>query len=89
MLRIVLEPIYGAESIPPGLETPPYLTALPEVYYHRLTPNDRFLVLATDGLWEWLEPETVVRLISDHMLGVQTLTPYQPNDETHLTQVSC
>jgi len=74
--RVVLEPL-GIPP-PPGLLTPPYLTALPEVFYHRLTPNDKFLVLATDGLWEWLDPDTVVRLIHDHTLGTQTLSVYQP-----------
>src|SRR5690349_5842679 len=49
--KIVLEPL--GITPPASLLTPPYLTALPEVFYHRLTPNDKFLVLATDGLWEW------------------------------------
>jgi pyruvate dehydrogenase phosphatase len=45
--KVVLEPL-GVPA-PRDLHTPPYLTALPEVLYHRLTPNDKFLVLATDG----------------------------------------
>jgi hypothetical protein len=48
------------------------------VLYHRLTPNDKFLVLATDGLWDFLDPDTVVRLINDHTFGTQTLSDYQP-----------
>ena len=49
--RVVLEPL----GVPPPSHqhTPPYLTALPEVFYHKLTANDKFLVLASDGLWEW------------------------------------
>lgn len=58
-----------------------------QVLYHRLTPNDRFLVLASDGLWEWLEPDIVVRLISDHAVGAQTLTAYQPQPGITLAQV--
>ncbi|VDM44435.1 unnamed protein product [Toxocara canis] len=83
--KTVLEPL--GDTAPQGLYTPPYLTALPEVLYHRLTPNDRFLVLASDGLWEWLEPDIVVRLISDHALGAQTLTAYQPQPGITLAQV--
>ena len=49
--------------------------------------NDKFLVLATDGLWEWLDPDTVVRLVHDHTLGTQTLQPYQPKNGTSLKQV--
>ncbi|KAI1731642.1 protein phosphatase 2C domain-containing protein [Ditylenchus destructor] len=74
--RVVLEPL-GVPA-PRNLHTPPYLTAQPEVLYHRLTPNDKFLVLASDGLWDFLDPDTVVRLIEDHTLGTQTLSDYQP-----------
>jgi hypothetical protein len=45
--EVVLEPL-GMRA-PQHLFTPPYLTCLPEVFYHQLTINDRFLVLATDG----------------------------------------
>ena len=68
--RVVFEPL-GIHP-PLHLYSPPYLTAMPEVLYHKLTHNDRFLVLATDGLWDWLDPDTVVRLINDHQLGTQT-----------------
>uniref|UniRef100_A0AC35GNH5 PPM-type phosphatase domain-containing protein n=1 Tax=Panagrolaimus sp. PS1159 TaxID=55785 RepID=A0AC35GNH5_9BILA len=83
--RVVLEPL---GVLPPqGLHTPPYLTAMPEVFYHKLTSNDKFLVIATDGLWEWLEPDSVVRLIHDHTLGTQTLSLYQPEQGTSLLDV--
>lgn len=83
--RVVLEPL----GVPPPshLHTPPYLTALPEVFYHKLTANDRFLVLASDGLWEWLDPDTVVRLVNDHTLGAQTLSLYQPQTGQTLGEV--
>jgi pyruvate dehydrogenase phosphatase len=84
--RVVLEPL----GVPPpvNLYTPPYLTASPEVFYHKLTASDKFLVLASDGLWEWLDPDTVVRLISDHTLGAQTLSLYQPQTEQTLGEVA-
>jgi pyruvate dehydrogenase phosphatase len=53
-----------------------------------LTANDKFLVLASDGLWEWLDPDVVVRLISDHAVGAQTLSLYQPPAEHTLNDVS-
>ncbi|KAI6241169.1 [Pyruvate dehydrogenase [acetyl-transferring]]-phosphatase 1, mitochondrial [Aphelenchoides fujianensis] len=83
--RVVLEPL----GIPPprSLHTPPYLTAMPEVFYHKLTPNDKFIVLATDGLWEWLDADTVVRLVSDHAVGAQTLSVYQPRAEKTLDEI--
>uniref|UniRef100_A0A915E5I2 PPM-type phosphatase domain-containing protein n=1 Tax=Ditylenchus dipsaci TaxID=166011 RepID=A0A915E5I2_9BILA len=78
--RVVLEPL-GVPA-PRDLHTPPYLTAQPEVLYHRLTPNDKFLILATDGLWDFLDPDTVVRLINDHTFGTQTLSDYEPSGNT-------
>lgn len=33
--------------IPPNYHTPPYLTAEPEITYHKLRPQDRFLVRRT------------------------------------------
>lgn len=85
--RIVLEPL-GLGTPPPQLNTPPYLTANPEVFYHRLTINDRFLVLASDGLWDFLEPETVIRLVGDHDVGAQTLSQYEPAVERSLNEVT-
>ncbi|KJH41094.1 protein phosphatase 2C [Dictyocaulus viviparus] len=83
--EVVLEPM--GSPAPSNLHTPPYLTVAPEVLYHKLTPNDKFLVLATDGLWEWLDPDTVVRLVHDHALGAMTLQPYQPKSGITLKQV--
>ncbi|VDK53854.1 unnamed protein product [Cylicostephanus goldi] len=83
--KVVLEPM--GSPAPPHLHTPPYLSVSPEVFYHKLTPNDKFLVIATDGLWEWLDPDTVVRLVHDHTLGTMTLQPYQPKNGITLKQV--
>ncbi|KAK6012314.1 hypothetical protein OSTOST_22540, partial [Ostertagia ostertagi] len=83
--KVVLEPL--GSPAPPNLHTPPYLTVSPEVLYHKLTPNDKFLVLASDGLWEWLDPDTVVRLVYDHTVGTMTLLPYQPKSGSSLKQV--
>ncbi|KAK5965446.1 Pyruvate dehyrogenase phosphatase catalytic subunit 1 [Trichostrongylus colubriformis] len=83
--KVVLEPL--GSPAPPNLHTPPYLTVSPEVLYHKLTANDKFLVLATDGLWEWLDPDTVVRLVHDHTVGTMTLQPYQPKSGSSLRQV--
>ncbi|KHJ93428.1 protein phosphatase 2C [Oesophagostomum dentatum] len=44
--KVVLEPL--GNPAPPNLLSPPYLTVSPEVFYHKLTANDKFLVLATD-----------------------------------------
>ena len=54
-----LNPYVGYNVVPHFYDSPPYLHALPEVAYHRLTPRDRFLVIASDGLWDMMTPEQV------------------------------
>lgn len=51
-LRKLVVPHFGEHVIPPHYHTPPYLSARPAIQHHILTPKDKFLVLATDGLWD-------------------------------------
>uniref|UniRef100_UPI00109F34B3 pyruvate dehydrogenase [acetyl-transferring]-phosphatase 2, mitochondrial isoform X2 n=1 Tax=Podarcis muralis TaxID=64176 RepID=UPI00109F34B3 len=57
------------EYAPPNYHTPPYLTAEPEVTYHKIRKQDKFLVIASDGLWDMLSNEEVVKLVATHLLG--------------------
>ncbi|KAJ7395266.1 hypothetical protein BTVI_156926 [Pitangus sulphuratus] len=61
--------------IPPNYHTPPYLTAEPEVIHHRLRPQDKFLVLATDGLWETMHRQDVARIVGEYLTGVHHQQP--------------
>jgi pyruvate dehydrogenase phosphatase len=64
----------------PLLRTPPYVTATPVVTHRKLSfssenesaPQDsiRFVVLATDGLWDQLTNEEVVALVGGHFAGL-------------------
>lgn len=74
-LKEVVVPHYGEHAIPPHYHTPPYLTAEPEITCHTLTPRDRFLVLATDGLWDFMSPAQVGHLVGEHMQGKVFLQP--------------
>lgn len=73
-----LEPGMDLDSLslyqytPPNYLTPPYLEVTPEITYHKLRPQDRFLILATDGLWDELHNEEAVRLVGEHLSGVHT-----------------
>ncbi|KAG5648875.1 hypothetical protein DXG03_000224 [Asterophora parasitica] len=73
---------------PPALfKTPPYVTARPVVTHRKLDFSDngnplergekalRFLVLATDGLWDELSSEEVVSLVGGHLAGLQGTIP--------------
>ncbi|XP_020516984.1 pyruvate dehydrogenase [acetyl-transferring]-phosphatase 1, mitochondrial isoform X1 [Labrus bergylta] len=64
--------------------TPPYLSAQPEVTRHRIRPSDKFLVLATDGLWELMHRQTVVELVGEQLTGLQQQAPIIPGAGTTL-----
>jgi len=58
-----VSPVVGETALPPHYKTPPYLTARPELTHYTLSPRDKFLVIASDGLWDLLSPTQVVRLV--------------------------
>ncbi|VUZ42529.1 unnamed protein product [Hymenolepis diminuta] len=49
--------------------SPPYLFATPQVVCHRLDlRRDRFVILASDGLWDMLTPHQAVCVVAQHYL---------------------
>ncbi|XP_017486612.1 PREDICTED: pyruvate dehydrogenase [acetyl-transferring]-phosphatase 1, mitochondrial [Rhagoletis zephyria] len=82
-------PTFGEHSVPPHYYTPPYLTAQPEVQHHILRPNDKFLVIASDGLWDFLTPSQVISLVGEHLNSKKVLEPMKlPTGEVTLLEVS-
>ncbi|XP_072930993.1 pyruvate dehydrogenase [acetyl-transferring]-phosphatase 1, mitochondrial isoform X2 [Epargyreus clarus] len=75
ILSTVAVPLVGPKAIPANYHTPPYLTARPDVYYHRLTPKDKFLIMASDGLWDMITPLQAVKLVGEHMKGKVFFNP--------------
>lgn len=74
-LSEVAVPLVGEKAIPANYHTPPYLTAKPDIYYHRLTPKDKFLIIASDGLWDMMTPLQAVKLVGEHMKGKVFFNP--------------
>jgi len=66
----------GSQAVIQQSITPPYLTARPEVAYHRLRAKDSFIIIGSDGLWDMLSPSQAVRLVGEHMSGKTVLSPY-------------
>ena len=48
----------------PNYRTPPYITAEPVVTHHKKSARDKFMVIASDGLWERMTIENVVNIVS-------------------------
>eukprot|EP00978_Attheya_sp_CCMP212_P003185 scaffold6581_cov57-Attheya_sp.AAC.13 len=49
----------------------PYVTADPEICEYDIRPNDRFVVLASDGIWDVLDNKTVARIVLTFTCFVQ------------------
>ncbi|KAM8945983.1 pyruvate dehydrogenase [acetyl-transferring]-phosphatase 2, mitochondrial [Pelodytes ibericus] len=69
------EPLNIYQYSPSNYHTPPYLTSAPEVTYHKLRPQDKFLIMASDGLWDMLENQEVVKLVAEHLTEVGLQEP--------------
>eukprot|EP00658_Telonema_sp_P-2_P074291 TRINITY_DN63480_c0_g1_i1.p1 TRINITY_DN63480_c0_g1~~TRINITY_DN63480_c0_g1_i1.p1 ORF type:complete len:343 (+),score=71.93 TRINITY_DN63480_c0_g1_i1:65-1093(+) len=72
---------------------PPYLSCMPEMTAHTIQPSDRFLVIATDGLWSELENHEVISIAQRAMtkgdcpareLAAKALNEAAPVSYTHL-----
>ncbi|XP_016994377.2 pyruvate dehydrogenase [acetyl-transferring]-phosphatase 1, mitochondrial [Drosophila takahashii] len=82
-------PMFGEHSMAPNYYTPPYLTARPDVQRHELGPGDKFLVIASDGLWDFLSPSEVVSLVGEHINSKKILEPMRlPEGDITLQQIS-
>uniref|UniRef100_M4B437 PPM-type phosphatase domain-containing protein n=1 Tax=Hyaloperonospora arabidopsidis (strain Emoy2) TaxID=559515 RepID=M4B437_HYAAE len=44
--------------------TPPYITAIPEITSHQLDGSDKFLIIGSDGLWDYLSNEEAVDIVN-------------------------
>ncbi|XP_022731882.1 probable protein phosphatase 2C 72 [Durio zibethinus] len=41
------------------------IIAIPDIFYHHITPNDHFIVLATDGVWDVLNNNQVASVVME------------------------
>ena len=63
------EPIYPHRSAGRSVSipyTPPYVKSFPDVFYLPLKPSYRFLILASDGLWDFISPEQAVEFVANN-----------------------
>lgn len=68
--------------MPPHIyRTPPYLTAEPVVAHHSLESEDKFLVIATDGLWDMISSDTAVQCVGE-LLDSGDLSGYNQEGST-------
>ena len=55
----------GMVQVWPNYLTPPYIIAEPVVTHHRMQKGDRFMIIASDGLWEKISNEAAVNVVAN------------------------
>ncbi|KAI8058369.1 phosphatase 2C-like domain-containing protein [Syncephalis plumigaleata] len=48
-------------------KTPPYVTARPVVTTHKIEANDRFMVIATDGLYDDMSNDEIIEVVAGYV----------------------
>lgn len=62
--------------------TSPYITCCPSLYHYRLGPKDRFLILSSDGLYQYFTNEEAVSQVESFIASFPDGDPAQ-----HLIEV--
>lgn len=57
------------------LECTPYVTHLPQIYRYKISSNDKFIILACDGLWDVVSNQNAV----DFIINLQLENDYNNN----------
>lgn len=57
--------------------TVPYVSCIPSICHHRLSSSDRFLVLSSDGLYQYFSNEEVIAHVTWFMENVPEGDPAQ------------
>ncbi|KAJ4842677.1 hypothetical protein Tsubulata_014896 [Turnera subulata] len=57
--------------------TSPYITCVPFLYHHRLSPRDRFLILSSDGLYQYFTSEEAVAEVASFIAAFPEGDPAQ------------
>ena len=87
--RNVLEVVYGRPVVSESIYlTPPYLTAQPDVAHKLLDRNDRFIILATDGLWDTISNDLAVEIVGKYIDDLEKGIEVQENGATKLLRYS-
>ncbi len=49
------------------MDNKPHISHIPDIYYYDLTKDDKFIVMACDGVWDVLDNTTVVNFVSQQL----------------------
>ena len=67
---------------------PPYIYSEPEIQSKRLDPNDRFVLLATDGLWDHMTNSDIIEIMQDVLVSSTGDEPVVENIPSRLVHLA-
>ncbi|CAD8127540.1 unnamed protein product [Paramecium sonneborni] len=44
------------------------VSSIPEIFEYQLTPQDKFIILGSDGVWEFIDNQSVVDIVGKHYM---------------------
>lgn len=50
------------------LDSTPYVTHMPQIYKHRISSSDKFIIFACDGLWDIMQNQDAIEFINEKLL---------------------
>lgn len=65
------------------IDASPYVTHLPDIFKHKITYNDKFIVMACDGLWDVLQNSQVINFILSKVKLIKNKKKNEGNYEVH------
>lgn len=72
--KVLLQYVFDEPTFVPNYITPPYLITTPDVKSVNLDMDSKFLVIATDGLWDGLSDDEAVKLVHHKPSGINAST---------------
>lgn len=52
-----------------NLQSPPYISTQPSANVHRISKSDQFIIVASDGLFDFFSNEEAVKLVHSYILS--------------------
>lgn len=61
------------------LDATPYITHSPDIYKYRINSNDKFIIMACDGLWDALTNQDAINFVLDRVIIEKNKNKYEIN----------
>jgi serine/threonine protein phosphatase PrpC len=81
------DPEYGYPKPIPNF-TGPYISAEPDITVRKLTAEDRYLLLATDGLWDEVKRKEAAKIATELLMNPDDATKERFKDRSIPFQLS-